>query len=90
MAVVVVGIGAAHLVEDLHKGMPLGNALGLFAITAIFVMGIIYFLAKYFVSKWQVVLKADGTIDILGPGAKKLPLAALGPPVVLSAIGCRV
>jgi len=70
--VVVTVIGAGHLIEDLHKGMPLQEAIGLFALTLVLVSGIIILGMKYFLSKWEVVLKTDGNIDVLGARAKKI------------------
>src|ERR1041385_8961556 len=70
--VVVTVIDGGHLIEDLHKGMPLQEAIGLFALTLVLVSGIIILGMKYFLSKWEVVLRTDGNIDVLGARAKKI------------------
>lgn len=70
--VTVTVIGAAHLIEDLHKGTPLPQAFGLFALTWVLVSAIVILGAKYLLTKWQVVLKTDGNIDVLGVGEKKI------------------
>jgi hypothetical protein len=72
MIAVIAAIGGGHLIEDLHKGTPLPTALGLFALTTALVAGIVILVSKYLLTKWQLVLKPDGAIEILGPGAKKI------------------
>jgi hypothetical protein len=73
---VMVVIGLAHLVEDIKKGVPWPSALGLFAVSVVFVVGIVIVGAKLLVAKWSMILNADGSIEIQGPRARTLRVGA--------------